>query len=61
MDKEKSRSHSVRTTDEIWERARKRSRADSISMNAMINELLEGYGRGLIDLPTVIKKYVNKP
>lgn len=61
MDKEKSRSHSVRTTDEIWERARKRSRTDTISMNAMINELLEGYGRGLIDLPTVIKKYVNKP
>lgn len=50
-------SHSVRTTDAIWGRAKSRADGDGTNMNAVISELLEGYGNGMINLPKVTKTY----
>jgi hypothetical protein len=50
-------SHSVRTTDAVWNKAKARTDAEGTTMNAMINELMDGYGRGMIDLPKVTKTY----
>lgn len=48
-----SASHSVRTTDELWEMARQRAAKDGVSLNYVINEILEGYARGMLNLPRV--------
>jgi hypothetical protein len=50
-------SHSIRTTDEVWLRARRRSVAEGTTINGVMNELLDGYGRGMINLPTITKSY----
>lgn len=50
-------AHSVRTTDERWAAAKRRADMEGVTMNAVIEEILEGYGRGLINLPRVTKTY----
>lgn len=52
--------HSLRCTDEIWAVAQKRAWGEDLTMNRLLGELLEGYGNGGIDLPTVLKKYKHK-
>lgn len=55
--------HSVRAENVNWSRAAMRAKNEGTNINAAINELLEGYGRGLIDLPKVqvIKQYTRQP
>lgn len=48
-----SASHSVRTTDELWEMAKQRAAKDGVSLNHVVNEILEGYAKGVLDLPRV--------
>jgi hypothetical protein len=50
-------SHSVRTTDALWAAAKRRTDEEGTTMNAMINDLMEGYSKGLINLPRVTKTY----
>lgn len=50
-------SHSLRVLDEVWAKARRRAAADGTTVNAAAEELLEGYGQGLIDLPKVVKTF----
>lgn len=55
--KQTTSSHSLRCPDVTWARAVARARKEGIQVNTMIREILDGYGRGLIDLPTVTKQY----
>lgn len=53
-------SHSVRTTDDLWAKAKERAETEAVTMNHVLNELLEGWAHGMLDLPTVTKEYTNK-
>lgn len=50
-------AHSVRTTDDLWARAKKRAEGEGVTLNHVMNEILEGYARGMINLPKVVKQY----
>lgn len=50
-------AHSVRTHDETWNRADRRAKAEGTNISAVINEILDGYGKNLIDLPKTQKVY----
>lgn len=50
-------SHSLRCTDALWSRSTARAKRDGVQINTVLRELLEGYSRGLIDLPKVTKQY----
>lgn len=50
-------SHSVRVTDQSWEAARRRAEMEGTTVNGVVSEIIDGYGRGLIDLPKIIKQY----
>jgi hypothetical protein len=49
--------HSIRSVEADWEKARRRTVADGTTMSSMLNELIIGYGRGLIDLPKTTVSY----
>lgn len=50
-------SHSIRTSDRLWNRAKARAQRDKVSLNQALNLLLEGYADGKLTLPTVTKTY----
>ncbi len=50
-------SHSVRVHDVVWAAARRRAQSEGTTVNGVVEEILEGYGRGLIDLPKITKTY----
>lgn len=50
-------SRSVRVGDTVWERAKNRAAYDGTNISQVINALLEGYAKGLLDLPTVEVHY----
>jgi hypothetical protein len=47
----------VRTSDELWAAARRRAESEGMTINGVVEELLEGYARGLLNLPKVTKTY----
>ena len=49
--------HSIRSVEEDWARAQRRTVAEGTTMSSMLNELIIGYGRGLIDLPKTTVSY----
>ncbi|AWN07761.1 hypothetical protein HOT31_gp090 [Microbacterium phage Hendrix] len=50
--------HSVRTTDQLWASAQRRARSEGITMNDVVEGILSGYTRGLMNLPKVTKTFV---
>lgn len=50
-------SHSVRVHDEIWSKAKRRAESEGTTVNGVVEEILEGYGRGLLNLPKIVKTY----
>lgn len=52
-------SRSVRVPDDVWERARSRADSEGVSINYVVNEILDGYSRGMLNLPKVkvVKSY----
>lgn len=50
-------SHSVRVHDDIWAAAKRRAATEGTTVNGVVEEILEGYGRGLINLPKITKTY----
>jgi len=50
-------ARSVRVADEPWEAAKRRATFEGITMSNMAAQLIEGYGKGLIDLPKLQKVY----
>jgi hypothetical protein len=53
-------SHSLRVHDDTWAKAQRRAHAEGLTINAVIEELLTGYGDGLLNMPKVTKTY-SKP
>jgi hypothetical protein len=52
-----SPARSVRVSDEVWDPARRRAAYDDVSISHVINALLEGYAKGLLNLPKVQVTY----
>jgi hypothetical protein len=50
-------ARSVRVADEPWDRARRRANYEGVTMSNMVAQLVDGYGKGLIDLPKVQISY----
>lgn len=50
--------HSVRTTDALWASAKRRADDEGLTMNDVVTAILQGYSRGLMDLPRVTKSFV---
>lgn len=49
----RSSSHSVRTADSTWKRARERASKEGTTVNSVVEQILEGYGSYQIHLPEV--------
>jgi hypothetical protein len=52
-------SHSIRCHNDVWEKAKRRAKQEGTVLNAVLEEILEGYGDGLINLPKVTKSYAS--
>lgn len=50
-------SHSIRVHNDTWEKAKRRATQEGTIINSVLEEILEGYGNGLINLPKVVKQY----
>ena len=50
-------ARSVRISDEVWDRARNRAAYEGVTVSHVIFSLLEGYSKGLLNLPKVEVKY----
>jgi len=50
--------HSVRTPDTLWSAAKRAAGQDGLTMNDVIERILDGYARGLMDLPKLTKTFV---
>jgi hypothetical protein len=50
-------SHSVRVHDDVWAKAKRRAELEGTTVNGVVEEILEGYGAGLINLPKITKTY----
>lgn len=46
-------ARSVRISDEVWDRARNRAAYEGTTVSHVIASLLEGYSKGLLNLPKV--------
>lgn len=51
-------SHSIRTTDTLWTKAKARAKDSGLTMNEVVVAILQGYSRGLMDLPKVTKSFI---
>lgn len=49
--------HSIRTTDELWNAAKRAASQDGLTMNDVVELILSGYSRGLMDMPKVAKTF----
>ena len=50
-------ARSVRVSDEVWERARNRAAYEGTTVSHVIFSLLEGYSKGLLNMPSVKVTY----
>lgn len=55
--KPSSTVHSVRVTDGLWAAARRRAEHEGVTINYVVGQILEGYAKGMLDLPKVTKTY----
>lgn len=46
-------ARSVRVSDEFWEKARSRAEYEGVTVSHVAAVLIEGYAKGLINLPQV--------
>lgn len=53
----RSAVHGIRVVDPVWAAAKRRATADDVTLNYATSLLLEGYAKGLIDLPRIVKQY----
>jgi len=50
-------ARSVRISDEVWDKARHRAAFEGVTVSHVIFSLLEGYAKGLLNLPKVQVQY----
>ena len=48
---------SVRCSDLVWEKARRRATFEGVTMSHVLLTIIEGYAAGMIDLPRVTVQY----
>lgn len=48
---------SVRVPEDIWEAAKRRATYEGVTMSTVMYEFVEGYAKGLVDLPKVTITY----
>lgn len=48
---------SVRISDEVWERARRRAVHEGVTMSDVMSTIVHGYAQGLVNLPRVTVSY----
>lgn len=48
---ERMPARSIRVNDEAWAKAKRRARQDGVTVSRAAALFVEGYGRGMIDLP----------
>lgn len=48
---------SVRVSDAVWETARRRATYEGVTMSHVMLTFVEGYAKGLVDLPRVTVQY----
>lgn len=53
-------TRSFRCDDDVWIKARQRATDDERTMSSVIADLLEGYGKGYIDTPKIVKQYAGQ-
>lgn len=49
--------HSIRATNVLWAKARRRASSEGLTMNDVVERILSGYHRGLLDLPKTTKTF----
>jgi hypothetical protein len=54
---EKIPVRSVRVSDAIWEKAKRRASYEGVNMSHVIHAIIEGYAEGLVNLPRVQVTY----
>ena len=54
------KSHSVRVHDDIWAKARRRAQTEGTTINGVVEEIIEGYAAGLVNLPRITKTYTQQ-
>ena len=59
--KQQSSPHSIRVPDNRWTAARARAAREGVRISHVVNEFLEGYARGAINLPRVVTTYEASP
>lgn len=48
---------SVRVSDALWEKARRRADMDGVTMSHVLHTIIAGYAEGYVDLPKVRVTY----
>lgn len=49
--------HSFRCDGQTWRKGCERAESEGVNMSHVINEFLEGYATGKLNLPKVVKTY----
>lgn len=49
--------HSIRTSEALWAKAKKRADGEGVPMNQIVVQILEGYAAGELHLPRIVKDY----
>lgn len=49
--------HSFRCADTIWVKAQERAKQEGVPMNYVIEQFINGYAHGMLDLPKVKLQY----
>lgn len=57
---EKMNTRSFRCADSVWTKAQDRAKSEGKTMSSVVAELLEGYGKGYIDTPKIVKQYAGQ-
>lgn len=57
----RSSSHSIRTADVTWNKAKDRAEREGVTLNSVLEAILEGYANEQLHLPkvTIHKSYAN--
>ncbi|QGZ16744.1 hypothetical protein PBI_DEWDROP_97 [Microbacterium phage Dewdrop] len=53
-------NHSIRASDELWKKARSRASDEGLTMNDVVEKILSGYARGLLDMPKMTKTFISQ-
>lgn len=50
--------HSIRAADDLWAKTKRRAASEGLTMNDVVEKILSGYTRGMLDMPKTTKTFV---